>query len=338
MAQSTTDGIREGGPPLRVAERYEIQRLLGRGGMASVYSAWDDATNTAVALKLSHAEADEKNAVRARELFEREFHTLAHLSHPRVVRAHDYGLHGQRPYYAMELLDGGDLKELAPMPWQDVCTVAYEICSALSLLHSRRLVHRDLTPRNVRKTQSGQAKLIDFGLLSTTGATTLIAGTPSFVAPELVRTMSLDGRSDLFSLGATLYYALTKRLPYAARSFAQLANAWRSNPVRPSSLAPGVPPALDDLILGMLRVDAGSRPKSAAEVMECLLPLLPSPPNDELRAARAYLVTPELVGRDEVVGQFRRQMMPTVRGRGGGFVVITHGSSATPQCADREWG
>jgi hypothetical protein len=312
----------EGIFPFRVAARYEVTELMGRGGMASVYRARDEVLDTAVALKLLTVAANDKHAPRTMELFEREFHTLVQLSHPRIVRALDYGVEGEQPYYAMELLDGGDLKELAPLPWQDVCTIAYEICSALSLLHSRRLVHRDLTPRNVRKTQSGQAKLIDFGLLSPMGPTTLIAGTPPFAPPELVRAVSLDGRSDLFSLGATLYYAITKRQPYPARSFDQLPDAWRGSPPRPSTLVPGIPPALDDLLLGMLRIDIGSRPKSAAEVMERLLPLLASPPDGELRAARAYLVTPKLVGRDQVVARFRKQMMRAVRGRGGGFAVV----------------
>jgi tetratricopeptide (TPR) repeat protein len=292
--------------------------------MGSVYSAFDEALGTAVALKVLKASADAAHAQGGRgvEFFEREFHTLAHLAHPRVVRAYDYGVSGSEPYYTMELLDGGDLRELSPLPWQEVCTVGYEICSALSLLHSRGLVHRDLTPRNVRKTQSGQAKLIDFGLLSPMGTTTLLAGTPPFVAPELVRTMSLDGRSDLFSLGATLYYALTKRQPYPARAFEHLPDAWRGSPPRPSTLVDGVPAPLDDLLLGLLRLDPGSRPKSAAEVMERFLPLLAAPPHDELRAARAYLVTPKLVGRDEAVAIFRKTTMRAVRGRGGGFAVV----------------
>jgi hypothetical protein len=308
--------------PFRVAARYEVTELLGRGGMASVYRARDEVLETAVALKLLKVAPDDKHAARTVELFEREFHTLVQLSHPRVVRALDYGVEGQQPYYSMELLDGGDLRELAPLPWRDVCTIAYEMCSALSLLHSRRLVHRDLTPRNIRKTQSGKAKLIDFGLLSPMGPTTLIAGTPPFAPPELVRAMSLDGRSDLFSLGATLYYALTRRQPYPARSFDQLPDAWRGSPPRPSSLIADVPRALDELLLGMLRIDIGSRPKSAAEVMERLVPLLSSPPGGELRAARAYLVTPKLVGRDQVVARFRKQMMRAVRGHGGGFAVV----------------
>ncbi len=322
MTDSSSPNDQRANFPFRFADRYEVRGLLGRGGMASVYRAWDEVLGCAVALKVLAAPADLNHAARTVELFEREFHTLAHLSHPRIVRAHDYGLLGEEPYYCMELLDGGDLRELAPLPWQDVCTVAYEICSALSLLHSRRLVHRDLTPRNVRRTQSGQSKLIDFGLLSPMGPTTLLAGTPPFVAPELVRTLSLDGRGDLFSLGATLYYALTKRHAFSALTFDQLQDAWRGSPTRPSAIVPGVPAALDDLLLGMLRVDPGSRPKSAAEVMERLVPLLSSPPDDELRAARAYLSTPKLVGRDDAVAQFRKATMRAVRGRGGGFAVV----------------
>ncbi|HVW27472.1 MAG TPA: protein kinase [Polyangiaceae bacterium] len=315
--------IEERGPfPFRFAERYEVKALLGRGGMASVYRAWDDALGAAVALKLLAVPSDAGQALRSVELFEREFHALAHLSHPRVVRTYDYGVHAGEPYYSMELLDGGDLRELSPLPWQDVCTVAYEICSALSLLHSRGVVHRDVTPRNIRKTQSGQTKLMDFGLLSPMGATMLLAGTPPFVAPELVRSITLDGRSDLFSLGATLYYALTKRQPYPARTFDQLPDVWRGSPPRPSALVEGVPSALDDLLLGMLRIDPGSRPKSAAEVMERLLPLLSRPPADELRAARAYLVTPKLVGRNDAVAKFRKTTMRAVRGKGGGFAVV----------------
>src|SRR5262249_829667 len=153
------------------------------------------------------------------------------------VRAYDYGVDGEQPYYTMELLDGGDLRELSPLPWPDVCSIAYDICSALSLLHSRGLVHRDVTPRNIRRTASGQAKLMDFGLLSPMGETTLLAGTPPFVAPELMGTMSLDGRSDLFALGTTLYYTLTNRQPFPARNFEQLRDGWRSTPPRPSNLA-----------------------------------------------------------------------------------------------------
>jgi hypothetical protein len=289
--------------------------------MASAYRVRDATTGQELALKLLTIKAEAHKAARAIELFEGEFHTLTQLAHPRTVRAFDYSVDQGQPYYTMEILDGGDLHELSPLPWQEVCTIAYEICSVLSLLHSRRLVHRDLTPRNIRRTADGRAKLLDFGLLAPMGATGLLAGTPPYVAPELVQSMTLDGRSDLFSLGATLYHALTGRTAFPARSFDQLRDLWRSNPAPPSRVVAGIPAAVDELVLAMLRIDLGSRPKSAAEVMDRLLPLLPHAPDPELSGSRAFLATPQLVGRDDVVIQFRKQAVSTVRNHGGGFVL-----------------
>ena len=117
--------------PTRIADRYDVQRLLGRGGMASVYRALDTQTGRTVALKLLSSNGGGITEERSVELLEREFHTLVQLAHPRVVQAYDYGVDGGAHYYTMELLDGGDLQELSPMPWRQVCTAAYEICSAL---------------------------------------------------------------------------------------------------------------------------------------------------------------------------------------------------------------
>lgn len=313
--------------PTRIAGRYDVLSLLGRGGMAAAYRVRDSATSEVVALKLLMVARDAPKAARIIELFEGEFHTLNQLAHPRVVRAFDYGVADGQPYYTMEILDGGDLHELAPLPWQAVCMIAYEICSALSLLHSRRLVHRDVTPRNVRRTADGRAKLIDFGLLAPMGPIGLVAGTPPYVAPELVQSMTLDGRSDLFSLGATLYHALTGRTAFPARHFDQLRDLWRSSPLPPSRVVAGIPTAVDELVLALLRIDLGSRPKSAAEVMDRLLPLLTASPDPELSAARAFLTAPQLVGRDDVVIQFRKQIAQTMRGHGQGFLLSgTHGS------------
>ena len=306
----------------RVLERYVVEELIGKGGMAEVHRALDEATGRTVALKVMATVSAEPPKREHVELFEREFHTLVHLAHPRVVAAYDYGVDRERPFYAMEHLDGGDLQALSPLPWSEACVVAYEICSALALIHSRSLVHRDVTPRNIRRTADGKAKLIDFGLLSPMGPTSLLAGTPPFVAPELVATQSLDGRSDLFSLGATLYFALTGRPPYPARSFETLRDAWRSSPSVPSSVVSGIPAAVDDLVLSMLRIDSGSRPKSAAEVMDRLRPLLPASPAHDLRVDRAYVTTPRLVGRDEVVNRFRKLMVQAVRRHGGGIAIV----------------
>ena len=147
----------------------------------------------------------------------------------------------------MELLDGGDLRERSPLPWRQACELLFDVCSSLALLHSRRLVHRDITPRNVRCTQTGSAKLIDFGAMAPMGASGQIVGTPGFMAPEVLQRASLDGRTDLYSLGATLYFALTGRAPYAARRLSDMLPAWRSPPPAPSLFVPDIPPELDRL-------------------------------------------------------------------------------------------
>ena len=137
----------------------------------------------------------------------------------------------------MELLDGGDLRERAPLPWREACALLCDVCSSLALLHSRRLVHRDVSPRNVRCTADGRAKLIDFGAMVPVGPGDAHRRHAAVRGARGAQSVALDARTDLFSLGATLYYALTGRVPFPARSFADLcgclaARAGRAEPAR----------------------------------------------------------------------------------------------------------
>ncbi|HKU42193.1 MAG TPA: serine/threonine-protein kinase, partial [Polyangiales bacterium] len=193
-------------PPSRLPsrgpqERYELNGTLGRGGVAVVHAATDLVSGHKVALKRLRAQDDPALQQRVVELFEREFHTLSQLEHPNIVTVHDYGIDAEGPYYTMELVEGGDLQQLAPLPWRKVCAIARDVCSALSLLHSRRLVHRDISPRNVRCDHEGRAKLLDFGALAPFGANKFLVGTPACCAPESVNLQPLDGRADLYGLG-----------------------------------------------------------------------------------------------------------------------------------------
>ncbi|MDD9944453.1 MAG: serine/threonine-protein kinase [Myxococcales bacterium] len=305
--------------PTRVGDRYAVLALLGRGGMGSVYRVRDGTSGRELALKRLAGKAGAAPGPSKVDMFEREFHTLNQLAHPRVVRAFDYGIDGQYPFYTLELLDGGDLRGQAPLSWQRVCTIGYEMCSVLCLLHSRKLVHLDLSPRNVRLTGDGTAKLIDFGLLSPIGPIRRLAGTPPYVAPELVHSMGVDGRADLFALGATLYYALTGKVAYPARTMANLREVWRRTPTPISVLNPEVPAALERLVAALLRVDLHSRPRSAAEVMARLRPLLSEAPDEGLIVAKAHLSAPTLVGRGSEQVRMRKQLLRSARGRGGGL-------------------
>jgi serine/threonine protein kinase len=234
-----------------------------------------------------------------------------------VIAVHDYGLDPAGPYYTMELLDGGDLKALAPLDVAHSCKLMLELCSSLALLHARRLVHRDVSPRNVRCTRDGHAKLIDFGAMVPMGPCTHTVGTPAFVAPEALHRSTIDARTDLFSLGATLYYTLTGRPPFAARQFADLRDAWADELIAPSRLAPNIPPALDALCASLLRIDPAQRPRSAFEVMQRLQAIAGIEHSEPLEVRSAYLTAPALIGRDAPLRLFRQRMRRALHGDGG---------------------
>ena len=200
------------GAPAKIGGRYVVEAPLASGGMGSVYRVRDESSGRVVALKRLLPGSSSAAAL----LFRREYHTLARLRHPRIIEVYDYGVDAEGPFYTMELLDGQDLRALAPLAPREVCRCLRDVASSLSLLHAHRLLHRDLTPANVRSTGDGRCKLMDFGALSPFGVPEAVVGTPPFVPPEAVRGLSLDQRADLFSLGALAYYLLTKKNAYPA--------------------------------------------------------------------------------------------------------------------------
>ncbi len=309
--------------PDHLANRYELHELLGRGGMAQVHRARDLVLGREVALKQLTVDSAAPERAHVVALFEREFHTLAQIRHPHVIAVYDYGLFADdAPFYTMELLDGGDLRERAPLPWREACRLVFDVSSALALLHSRRLLHRDITPRNIRCTQAGIAKLIDFGAMSPMSAgDSSVVGTPAFTAPETLQRLALDARTDLYSLGVTLYYALTARAPYNARTFADLLSAWAEKPIAPSALNPEIPAALDDLVFSLISVEPALRPASAFEVMQRLAACAGLRLEESEAVSRAYLSTPTLVGRSEVVAQLRDALRDSRLRRSAGVLV-----------------
>lgn len=305
-----------------IAGRFHVVGELGVGGMATVYEVHDHSTGRRLALKRLHEQRDAARRQRTVELFEREFHTLAHLAHPRVVTAYDYGVDDAGPFYTMELLDGGELSQLAPLTYRRACQIGRDIATALSLVHSRRLVFRDLNPRNVRCTSDGIAKLIDFGAMTPIGPCKQAVGTPAYCAPEVLDFAPLDARTDLFSLGATLYFMLTGRHAYVARTFDQMrALLETTRPPRPGELVAGVPLSLDNLIMELLHPEPGVRPANVAEVIE-QLSVIEGRTYDELPDfTQAYLSTPSLVGRDAMLVRVREKITRAHKGRGSCLVI-----------------
>jgi hypothetical protein len=308
------------GLPERVG-RYQVLQELGRGGMAIVYHVLDVASGEQYALKQLTMQSGDRRFGEQAAAFEREYHALVQLSHPRIIEVFDFGADEGGRYYTMELLDGGDLRELSPLPWQTACALFYDVCSSLALLHSRQLVHRDVSPRNVRRTRAGSAKLIDFGALVPFGTTAQVVGTPPFVPPEVLHRSTLDARTDLFSLGATLYFALTGRLSFPARDFSKLHEVWGRRPPPPSAIVEGIPPALDALVLSLISLDPAMRPHTAFEVMQRLAAVAGLEHKEAADVSAAYLSTPTLVARDQALGELRLQIARALEGHGGSTLI-----------------
>ncbi|WP_437650585.1 protein kinase domain-containing protein [Sorangium sp. So ce362] len=269
--------------PEVVAGRFELDTLLGEGGMGVVFAAWDREGHRSVALKLLR-DVDEATSAR----FDREAEALAALSHPGIVGyvAHGSTALGER-YLAMERLVGVTLAERlaeGPLGVRDAARVGHGVAAALAAAHEKGLVHRDIKPSNLflQDGAADRVKLLDFGLArgkesapAVTGPGALV-GTPSYMAPEQVRGAATpDARTDLFALGAVLFECLTGRAPFTgADTEAVLVKILVERPLAVRALCPLAPPALEALIARMLSKAPEGRPASAAEVARALAALL----------------------------------------------------------------
>ncbi|NRA33871.1 MAG: protein kinase [Polyangiaceae bacterium] len=296
--------------------RYELVSLLGAGGMGKVYRANDTSTGKPVALKRL-----QKQEEHLRTMFQQEYQTLESLAHPGIIQVFDYGVDEAGPYYTMELLAGEDMVANKAVSWQEICGLLRDVASALAILQSRRLVHRDVNPRNILRTNNGRAKLIDFGAMTRRGVATTVVGTPGFIPPEAIYQQPLDGRSDLYSLGAVAYWALSGKSPYPGRRVNELRSGWLTKPVSLSKLRKNLPPELESLIMAMLSVQAEGRPSTAAEVSEKLATIADLPTEQGMGVRQAYLSHPRLVGQSQAISRAKKKLLKTRRGRGGSILV-----------------
>jgi len=211
---------------LLIDDRYDVDEVLGRGGMGEVYLALDKVLDRQVALKVLHRQyADDEEFV---ERFKREAQSAAALSHPNIVSTYDRGRSEDGTYYiAMEYLSGGTLKarvlEDGPLEARESAEVALQIAGALEAAHERGVIHRDVKPQNVLFTGTGLVKVVDFGIaraasVGTRTQTSVVLGTASYMSPEQALGRPVGPQSDLYSLGVVLYEMLTGTLPYEAET------------------------------------------------------------------------------------------------------------------------
>jgi predicted Ser/Thr protein kinase len=257
---------------------FEIQELLGSGGMAVVYKVRQITLDRSAALKvLSPEYADSPKFI---QRFEREGKILASLNHPNVVHVYEFGREKDLLFLAMEYVEGSTLQdrfdETNVPRISDFLELLGEVCDGLERVHGAGLVHRDIKPSNILLPREGGPKISDFGLavekedslrLTQTGS---IIGTPHYMSPEQVLGKPIDGRSDLYSLGVILYQGVAGRLPFEGSSTAVLVKHVQEQPRPLREWVPELPPSLDALTLQLLSKNPDDRPPSARAVRESL--------------------------------------------------------------------
>ncbi|MHC4876962.1 MAG: protein kinase domain-containing protein [Planctomycetota bacterium] len=308
-------GESAGGVPAPLADhpRYDVENLIGRGGMGDVYKARHRVMDRTVALKVINRELVRKpDAV---DRFQREVKAAARLSHPNIVTAHDAEQAGDTHFLVMEYVDGVDLsrlvKDRGALPIAEACDYTRQAAVGLQHAHEQGMVHRDIKPHNLMLTAGGTVKILDFGLASLAPAASTdsestatrtdltaageVMGTPDFISPEQAQSArDADIRSDIYSLGATLYFLLSGQPPFAEGSVMhKLQSHAQDEPESLESLRDDVPADLGAFISKVMAKNPDERFQTPAEVAGALESILQSSMREQKQAASDELTIEE---------------------------------------------
>ncbi len=267
-------------PPRVFSERYELNHLIARGGMAEVYRAHDRLLDRPVALKVLFPELSiDRSFV---ERFRREAQAAANLSHPNIVPVFDWGEDSGTYFIVMEFIDGRPLsailKSAGPLSADRTADIGAHVAAALGYAHKHGVIHRDVKPGNVLITDEGQVKVTDFGIarainteesLTQTGA---VMGTATYFSPEQAEGIGVDARSDIYSLGVVLFEMVTGRPPFLGDTPVAVASKHvRDYPPAPRELNPSIPPTFEAIILKAMAKDPAHRYPTAEDLRADLL-------------------------------------------------------------------
>src|SRR5271154_2018467 len=266
--------------PRVFSERYELNHLIARGGMAEVYRAHDRLLDRPVALKVLFPELSiDRTFV---ERFRREAQAAANLLHPHIVQVFDWGEDDGTYFIVMEFIDGRPLSSIlrtaGPLHPDRAAEIAADVALALDYAHRHGVVHRDIKPGNVLITDEGQVKVTDFGIarainteesLTQTGA---VMGTATYFSPEQAEGIGVDSRSDIYSLGVVLFEMVTGRPPFLGDTPVAVASKHvRDHPPAPRELNPAIPPTFEAIILKAMAKDPAHRYATAEDLRADLL-------------------------------------------------------------------
>jgi len=256
-----------------LADRYELGRRIGRGGMAEVYAARDRLLDREVAVKVLRERFREDASFTAR--FNDEARNVARLAHPNLVVVFDTGVDAEQPFIVMDRIHGRTLQEALDaggLTEDRGLQVAADVCGALGYAHRNLLVHRDVKPGNIMLSDDGSVKVTDFGIAraisdETVTATAAVLGTAAYLSPEQAQGRRVDARSDLYSLGVVLYELLTGKVPFSGDSAVAVAlQHVRATPEHPRRLVPTVSKAAETVAMRLLEKDPDKRYQSADDV------------------------------------------------------------------------
>jgi len=266
----------------KLNDRYEIESLLGAGGMSSVFRANDPNLRRAVAIKLIHPHLSSDPQFVSR--FEEEAVSVAQLRHPNIIQVHDFSHDGDTYYMVLEFVPGETLEERMKrlnasgrrLPTKEAVEIIASICDALEYAHKRGMFHRDIKPANIMLNLQGQSILMDFGIAKIVGgkqhtATGAVVGTALYMAPEIIKGEMADYRVDIYSLGVTLFEVLTGKRPFEADSAMTTLMMHINDPIPDArEINPDVPSSVVDIVLKAMAKDKELRFKSAAEFAAAL--------------------------------------------------------------------
>ena len=270
MGQSETEDV-------VINDRYALRGLIASGAMAEVFLAQDVRLGREVAVKVFRP--DRANDPKAIERFRREARAAAGLSHPNLVTVYDWGVDQGQAFLVTQYVAGSDLRRVirqrGVLPEREALHLAADIAAGLDVAHRHGIVHRDVKPRNVLVDENGNALLADFGIAAPSediAGEDAVYGTALYVSPEQAQGLAVDGRADLYSLGALLYELLTGSPPFAGETTAEVAAQHiNATVVAPRQIRPGLSDAAERAVLRALEKDPARRFRDAAEMRQALL-------------------------------------------------------------------
>ncbi|MBQ6784247.1 MAG: Stk1 family PASTA domain-containing Ser/Thr kinase [Clostridia bacterium] len=322
----------------RLDGRYEIREIVGVGGMAVVYKAYDNIDDRMVSIKVLKDEFLANEEFRRR--FKNESKAIAVLSHPNIVKVYDVSLGDKLQYIVMEYVEGITLKEYIEqqgvIPWKEAVHFTTQILRALQHAHDKGIVHRDIKPQNIMLLENGSIKVTDFGIArfsrgETRTMTEAAIGSVHYISPEQARGETTDDKADIYSVGVVLYEMITGRLPFESDSAVSVAIMQVQNEATPPrEINPQIPLGLEQITLHAMEKSTANRYQSAAEM---LLDLDELKRNPSIKFDYTYFVDKEptkFINRESVTGGVYGTGAPNVGGGSSG--------GASPVIPDRDDG